>query len=70
MERSAGLPSSLLQKAEQVRLEDGPAKIEASIADVQRLAQQDTKILDEVRLAVWWPVIISTYLLIGHGCSG
>ncbi|KAJ7104194.1 BRO1-like domain-containing protein [Mycena belliarum] len=47
LERSAGLPSSLLQKAEQVRLEDGPGKIEASIADVQRLAQQDTKILDE-----------------------
>ncbi|KAJ7284953.1 BRO1-like domain-containing protein [Mycena rebaudengoi] len=47
LERSAGLPSSLLHKAEQVRLEDGPAKIEASIADVQRLAQQDTNILDE-----------------------
>ncbi|KAJ6531756.1 BRO1-like domain-containing protein [Mycena capillaripes] len=47
LERSAGLPPSLLQKAEQVRLEDGPAKIEASIADVQRLAQQDTNILDE-----------------------
>ncbi|KAJ6494794.1 BRO1-like domain-containing protein [Mycena vitilis] len=47
LERSAGLPPSLLQKAEQVRLEDGPAKIEASIADVHRLAQQDTNILDE-----------------------
>ncbi|KAJ7637729.1 ALIX V-shaped domain binding to HIV-domain-containing protein [Mycena polygramma] len=47
LERSAGLPPSLLQKAEQVRLKDGPAKIEASIADVHRLAQQDTNILDE-----------------------
>ncbi|KAJ7170650.1 BRO1-like domain-containing protein [Mycena crocata] len=47
LERSAGLPPSLLQKAEQVRLEDGPGKIEASIADVQRLAQQDTNLLDE-----------------------
>ncbi|KAJ7158788.1 BRO1-like domain-containing protein [Mycena filopes] len=47
LERSAGLPPSLLQKAEQVRLEDGPRKIEASIADVQRLARQDTQILDE-----------------------
>ncbi|KAJ7931480.1 BRO1-like domain-containing protein [Mycena leptocephala] len=47
LERSAGLPPSLLQKAEQVRLEDGPTKIEASIADVHRLAQQDTNILDE-----------------------
>ncbi|KAJ6513259.1 BRO1-like domain-containing protein [Mycena sanguinolenta] len=47
LERSAGLPPSLLQKAEQIRLEDGPAKIEAAMADVQRLAQQDTNILDE-----------------------
>ncbi|KAJ6619711.1 BRO1-like domain-containing protein [Mycena sp. CBHHK59/15] len=47
LERSVGLPPSLLQKAEEVRLEDGPGKIEASIADVQRLAQQDTNILDE-----------------------
>ncbi|KAF7374896.1 pH-response regulator protein palA/RIM20 [Mycena sanguinolenta] len=47
LERSAGLPPSLLQKAEQVRLEDGPAKIEAAIADVHRLAQQDTNILDD-----------------------
>ncbi|KAJ7494696.1 BRO1-like domain-containing protein [Mycena galericulata] len=47
LERSVGLPPSLLQKAEQVRLEDGPGKIEASLADVQRLAQRDTKILDE-----------------------
>ncbi|KAJ7773226.1 BRO1-like domain-containing protein [Mycena metata] len=47
LERSAGLPSSLLKKAEEVRLEDGPGKIEASIADVQRLARQDTHILDE-----------------------
>ncbi|KAJ7898778.1 hypothetical protein B0H13DRAFT_804023 [Mycena leptocephala] len=47
LERSAGLPPSLLQKAEQVRLEDGPAEIEPSIADVHRLAQQDTNILDD-----------------------
>ncbi|KAF8206432.1 BRO1-like domain-containing protein [Mycena galopus ATCC 62051] len=47
LERSDGLPPSLLQKAEQIRLEDGPAKIEAAIADVQRLGQQDTNILDE-----------------------
>ncbi|KAK7033123.1 pH-response regulator protein palA/RIM20 [Favolaschia claudopus] len=47
LERSAGLPPSLLQKAEQVRLEDGPAKIEAAISDVQRLGQQDIAILDE-----------------------
>jgi hypothetical protein len=55
LERSAGLPPSLLQKAEQVRLEDGPAEIEPSIADVHRLAQQDTNILDDEvsRTALW-----------------
>ncbi|PPQ95240.1 hypothetical protein CVT26_014931 [Gymnopilus dilepis] len=47
LERPIGLPPSLLQKAEEVRLEDGPAKIEASIEDVQRLAHQDLAILDE-----------------------
>lgn len=43
-----GLPPSLLQKAEEVRVEDGPARIEASIENVQKLAQQDMAILDEV----------------------
>lgn len=48
LERPIGLPPSLLRKAEEVRLENGPAKIEASIEDVQRLAQHDLSILDEV----------------------
>ncbi|KAG5647384.1 hypothetical protein DXG03_000454 [Asterophora parasitica] len=47
LERPIGLPPSLLRKAEEVRLENGPAKIEASIEDVQRLAQHDQAILDE-----------------------
>ncbi|KAH9481355.1 pH-response regulator protein palA/RIM20 [Psilocybe cubensis] len=47
LERPIGLPPSLLRKAEEVRLEDGPAKIEASIEDVQRLARQDLAILEE-----------------------
>lgn len=50
LERPIGLPPSLLQKAEEVRLEDGPVKIEASIEDVQTLAHQDMNILDEVRI--------------------
>ena len=48
LERPIGLPPSLLRKAEEVRLEDGPAKIEASIEDVQRLAHHDLAILEEV----------------------
>ncbi|KAG6909867.1 hypothetical protein DXG01_014903 [Tephrocybe rancida] len=47
LERPIGLPPSLLRKAEEVRLEDGPTKIEVSIEDVQRLAQKDHAILDE-----------------------
>ncbi|KAG6840601.1 hypothetical protein C0991_005642 [Blastosporella zonata] len=47
LERPIGLPPSLLRKAEEVRLEDGPNKIELSIEDVQLLAQQDHAILDE-----------------------
>ncbi|RDB25545.1 pH-response regulator protein palA/RIM20 [Hypsizygus marmoreus] len=47
LERPIGLPPSLLRKAEEVRLENGPAKIEVSIEDVQRLAQRDLAILDE-----------------------
>ncbi|KAF8638258.1 hypothetical protein AX17_002280 [Amanita inopinata Kibby_2008] len=47
LERPIGLPPSLLKKADEVRSEDGPAKIEASIEDVQKLARRDLEILDE-----------------------
>ncbi|KAJ3573631.1 hypothetical protein NP233_g2307 [Leucocoprinus birnbaumii] len=47
LERPIGLPPSLLRKAEEVRLEDGPARITASIEDVQQLAQHVQTILDE-----------------------
>lgn len=48
LEKPIGLPPSLLKKAEEVRLESGPEKIESSIEAVQRLAQQDLNILNEV----------------------
>ncbi|KXN89114.1 pH-response regulator protein palA/RIM20 [Leucoagaricus sp. SymC.cos] len=47
LERPIGLPPSLLRKAEEVRLEDGPERIAVSIQDVQQLAQQNQTILDE-----------------------
>ena len=50
LERPVGLPPSLLQKAEEVRAEDGPTRIEASIENVQKLAQQDMDILNEASL--------------------
>ncbi|GJE88739.1 BRO1-domain-containing protein [Phanerochaete sordida] len=47
LERPAGLPPSLLRKAEEVRREDGPARIEASLEAVQKLADRNTALLDE-----------------------
>ena len=50
LERPIGLPPSLLSQAEEVRNGNGPAKIEASIDDVQKLARRDLELLDEVTL--------------------
>ncbi|KAJ7593046.1 BRO1-like domain-containing protein [Mycena floridula] len=47
LERPMGLPPSLLKKAEEVRLENGPSKIEHALEDLQRLARQDLDILNE-----------------------
>ncbi|KAJ3520410.1 hypothetical protein NMY22_g12771 [Coprinellus aureogranulatus] len=47
LERPIGLPPSLLKKAEEVRLENGPDKIEASLDDVEMLAKRDASILEE-----------------------
>ena len=49
MEKPIGLPPSLLKKAEEVRGEDGPSKIEASIENVQKLAERNMVLLNEVR---------------------
>ena len=48
LEKSIGLPPSLLKKAEEVRLEDGPRRIAGAIQDVQSLAQQNVALLDQV----------------------
>ncbi|KAF9237666.1 BRO1-like domain-containing protein [Melanogaster broomeanus] len=47
LERPIGLPPSLLKKAEEVRLEQGPERIEAYLEDVERLAQRAMAVLDE-----------------------
>ncbi|KAI6115655.1 BRO1-like domain-containing protein [Pisolithus croceorrhizus] len=49
LERPIGLPPSLLKKAEEVRLEQGPERIEAYLDDVQHLARRAMSILDEAR---------------------
>ena len=48
LERPIGLPPSLLKKAEEVRLEEGPSRIEESIENVEKLAGYNAKLLDEV----------------------
>ncbi|KAG7452534.1 BRO1-domain-containing protein [Guyanagaster necrorhizus] len=47
LERPVGLPPSLLKKAEEVRLENGPMKIESWFEDLQRQARHDFNILEE-----------------------
>lgn len=48
LEKPVGLPPSLLKKAEEVRSEDGPARIEASIENVKKMAQINMTLLNEV----------------------
>lgn len=48
LERPVKLPPSLLKKAEEVRLEKGPSRVEQSIENVQKLAQRDLALLNEV----------------------
>lgn len=47
LERPIGLPPSLLRKAEEIRLEQGPTKIDVYLDDVQRLSRHVLSILDE-----------------------
>ncbi|KAF7794805.1 hypothetical protein EIP86_005947 [Pleurotus ostreatoroseus] len=47
LERPVGLPPSLLRKAEEVRREEGPARVETSIENVQKLAQHNSELLNQ-----------------------
>ena len=49
VEAPVGLPPSLLNKAAELRAENGPNRIRALMQDVLRVARTDRKILDEVR---------------------
>lgn len=48
LERPVGLPPSLLRKAEEVRIEDGPSRIDGSLENVDLLAERNRAVLDEV----------------------
>lgn len=49
LERPIGLPPSFLKKAEEVRSEQGPERIETCLEHVELLARRALAILDEVR---------------------
>ena len=60
-----GLPPSLLRKAEEVRVNQGPERIEQAFDDVQMLASRAQRILDDVS---HYPAEHCTRLIItGHG---
>ena len=60
-----GLPPSLLRKAEEVRVSQGPERIEQEFDDVQMLASRAQRILDDVSR---YPAEHCTRLIItGHG---
>ena len=48
LDKPVGIPPSLLRKAEEVRLEDGPSRIDGSFDAVDVLAERNRAILDEV----------------------
>lgn len=50
LDRPIGLPPSLVKKAEEVRLDSGPERVETSVRDVQTLSGHALALLDEVRL--------------------
>jgi programmed cell death 6-interacting protein len=58
LERPVGLPPSLVRKAEEVRLERGPTKIEASLADVERLGRHNLATLEEVSRQQTWNLFL------------
>jgi programmed cell death 6-interacting protein len=49
LDKPIGLPPSLLKKSEEIRLENGPERVEKSLEDVQMLARRAMAILGEVR---------------------
>jgi hypothetical protein len=60
LDKPIGLPPSLLKKAEEIRLENGPERVEQSLEDVQMLASRAMAILTEVRAHI---IVISPFLV-------
>jgi programmed cell death 6-interacting protein len=60
LDKPIGLPPSLLKKAEEIRLENGPERVEKSLEDVQMLASRAMAILTEVRAHI---IVINHFLI-------
>jgi len=60
LDKPIGLPPSLLKKAEEIRLENGPERVEQSLEDVQMLASRAMAILTEVRAHI---IVINHFLI-------
>lgn len=54
LDKPIGLPPSLLKKAEEVRSENGPERVEKSLEDVETLARRAMSILTEVCAGHLW----------------
>ena len=61
LDRHVGLPPSLLRKAEEVQLEDGLARVDQSIENVENFSQYCKDLLDQVILFI--PNLVSLSLL-------
>lgn len=67
LERPAGLPPSLLKKAEEVESEGGVQRIESLLNEVQRLSRSNSKILYDVSTPLPFHVIAVAIGLIRIG---
>jgi programmed cell death 6-interacting protein len=54
LDKPIGLPPSLLKKAEEVRSENGPERVEKSLEDIEILARRAMSILTEVCARHHW----------------
>jgi programmed cell death 6-interacting protein len=70
LERPIGLPPSFLKKAEEVRSEQGPERIETYLEHVELLARRAMAVLDEVWREHFLPVPRRTQHHPGDGCIG
>ena len=62
LDRPIGLPPSLLRKAEEVRLENGPERIEQALDNLDNLAQRNRAALDQASVCLYFrPYLMTTY---------